>query len=142
MPGRDYAMARSFALSVLTVTAALLPGNLARYVKRSASAPAPVASTTCSGQTYVYEELAGVGLLPGTSRDKYGDTIGGIGSAAVVDPKTWTLNEDGSYTGTLWGLPDRGWYVALLPSSGCPPPRAGSADAQEGCWICLRHQAP
>lgn len=41
-----------------------------------------VNSTTCNGKSYSYNELAGYGILSGNARDKFGDTIGGIGSAS------------------------------------------------------------
>lgn len=41
-----------------------------------------VNSTTCNGESYSYNELAGYGLILSDSRDKFGDTIGGIGSAS------------------------------------------------------------
>lgn len=68
-----------------------------------------VNTTTCNGQTYKYLSLAGYGYTPSNSRDKFGDTAGGIGSSAVIDSSTWTLNDNGSYTGLLYALPDRGW---------------------------------
>lgn len=71
---------------------------------------------TCNGNTYTYEKLAGYGLIPGNARDKFGDTIGGIGSSIAMDLKTWTRLSNGSYTGVLWTLPDRGWFVILLES--------------------------
>jgi hypothetical protein len=70
----------------------------------------PVSSVKCEGKSYVYEKLAGVGLLPGNGRDKYGDTLGGLGSSATIDLKSWKKVK-GKYSGTLWSLPDRGWYV-------------------------------
>ncbi|KAF2865923.1 esterase-like activity of phytase-domain-containing protein [Massariosphaeria phaeospora] len=73
--------------------------------------PAPVNQTTCNGQTYVYEELAGWGILAGDARDKLGDTIGGIGSAIAIDKKSWKKKKGDkeAYEGILYGLPDRGW---------------------------------
>lgn len=68
-----------------------------------------VNSVTCVGRTYTYERLAGYGLIPSDARDKYGDTIGGIGSAIVIDRQSWKKTGDGHYTGVLWALPDRGW---------------------------------
>src|SRR3978361_989575 len=68
-----------------------------------------VNQTTCNGKQYTYQELAGVCLIPGNSRDQFGDTIGGIGSAIALDRTQWTKLPNGSYTGVLWGLPDRGW---------------------------------
>lgn len=70
----------------------------------------PITSTTvCGGQTYTYNELAGFGFIPGDARDSAGDTIGGIGSAIAVDINSWKRLDNGSYTGLLYGLPDRGW---------------------------------
>lgn len=43
---------------------------------------AAVNSTTCNGKSYSYNELAGYGVIPGNATDKFGDTIGGIGSAS------------------------------------------------------------
>jgi hypothetical protein len=70
-----------------------------------------VNQTNCNGKTYTYEELGGYGTIPGNARDKYGDTIGGIGSAIAMDVSSWTKLGNGSYTGVLWTLPDRGWSV-------------------------------
>lgn len=67
-----------------------------------------VNTTTCNGKTYVYEELAGYGYLPSNARDKYGDTLGGLGSAIAVDKSSWKKSGK-SYTGLLYALPDRGW---------------------------------
>lgn len=67
-----------------------------------------VNTTTCNGQTYIYEELAGYGYIPSNARDKTGDTIGGIGSSIAIDKSTWR-KEGSSYKGVLYALPDRGW---------------------------------
>ena len=68
-----------------------------------------VNTTICNGQVYNYVELPGYAFAPSNGRDKYGDTAGGFGSAVALDPKSWKAYENGSYTGTLWTLPDRGW---------------------------------
>jgi hypothetical protein len=70
---------------------------------------ATVNQTTCNGKSYVYESLAGYGDLPSNSRDKFGDTLGGLGSAIALEQSSWKMLKNGSYTGTLWSLPDRGW---------------------------------
>jgi hypothetical protein len=71
---------------------------------------APVNVTTCGGKKYVYEELAGYGKLPASFRDKYGDTLGGIGSAIALDQKSTKYKKSkGAYEGIIYGLPDRGW---------------------------------
>ena len=57
-------------------------------------------------KVYTYNELAGYGFIPGNARDKFGDTIGGIGSAIAM--KSWKKTGN-SYQGTLFVQSDRGW---------------------------------
>jgi hypothetical protein len=64
--------------------------------------------TTCNGKLYTYEKLAGYGSIASDARDRFGDTIGGIGSAIAFEKKSWKYKK-GSYEGVVWGLPDRGW---------------------------------
>ncbi|KAH7030058.1 3-phytase [Macrophomina phaseolina] len=73
------------------------------------SASAAVNTTTCNGNTYTYKYLAGYGLVPGNASDKYGDTLGGLGSSIAIENGSWKRSANGTYTGTLWALPDRGW---------------------------------
>ncbi|KAI1750757.1 esterase-like activity of phytase-domain-containing protein [Xylaria castorea] len=68
-----------------------------------------VNSTTCNGKSYVYDELAGYGFVPSNAVDKFGDTLGGLGSSLHLDQSRWKKHWNGSYTGILWSLPDRGW---------------------------------
>ncbi|KAL1619609.1 hypothetical protein SLS54_006546 [Diplodia seriata] len=75
---------------------------------------AAVNTTTCAGNTYTYRALAGYGFVPGTARDKHGDTLGGLGSSIAIEHGSWKLqptdnNGTALYTGVLWALPDRGW---------------------------------
>lgn len=85
------------ALSVFTIVSTSAPTE----------STAPVFQTDCNGQ-YTYNEVAGYGLVPSDFRDKFGDTAGGWGSSVAIDKKSWK-KKGGSYTGTLYGLPDRGW---------------------------------
>lgn len=100
----------------------LLPASAANIVRRhddedtTSSTAAAVNTTTCNGRFYAYTELAGYGYVPGDARDRFGDTIGGIGSAVALEPGSWARSGDGAggadgsvYTGVLWALPDRGW---------------------------------
>ncbi|KAI9847354.1 MAG: hypothetical protein M1837_002542 [Sclerophora amabilis] len=69
-----------------------------------------VNQTTCNGKTYKYRELAGYGFVGANDRDKFGDTLGGLGSSIAFDRSSWRKVADGSsYTGIVWSLPDRGW---------------------------------
>ncbi|GAM83134.1 hypothetical protein ANO11243_011200 [Dothideomycetidae sp. 11243] len=68
-----------------------------------------VNQTTCNGAQYTYQQLAGYGFVASDARDKFGDTIGGHGSAIAIEHGSWSKTGNGSYTGVLWTLPDRGW---------------------------------
>lgn len=70
------------------------------------SSATSVNQTTCNGRTYSYDGLAGYGFLPSDSRDKTGDTVGGL-SAAVFD--SWVKIDDTNYKAVIYVLPDRGW---------------------------------
>ncbi|KAI1268127.1 esterase-like activity of phytase-domain-containing protein [Xylariaceae sp. FL1019] len=88
------------------LSACLAAGVSAATLEKRA---AGVNSTTCNGANYVYQELAGYGRLAGNSTDKFGDTLGGIGSSIHLDQTTWKKHCNGSYSGLLWAIPDRGW---------------------------------
>ena len=75
----------------------------------SSTALGYVNQTKCNGIAYTYNNLAGYGYIPGNAVDKYGDTIGGIGSSIAIDKSSWKKLQNGSYTGTMYALPDRGW---------------------------------
>ncbi|KAI0413171.1 esterase-like activity of phytase-domain-containing protein [Xylaria grammica] len=88
------------------VTAALVAlASSAAIEERTAG----VNSTTCNGNSYVYDELAGYGYVVSNAIDKFGDTLGGLGSSLHLDKSRWQKHCNGSYSGVLWSLPDRGW---------------------------------
>jgi len=66
-------------------------------------------SVVFQGSTFVNQGLVGVARVPSDARDQFGDTLGGFGSAMAIDLNSWKKNSDGSYTGTLFMVPDRGW---------------------------------
>ena len=65
------------------------------------------------GETYVNKGLVGVGVYSSSLLDSRGDTLGAF-SSFKIDNSTWRKNADGSYTGTLFTLPDRGYNVGGL----------------------------
>ena len=75
-----------------------------------ASAEAADRSVTVGGQTFVNKGLVGVGRMPATLRDKFGETFGS-GSGMTVDPQSWRRTDAG-YEGQFVLLPDRGYNVA------------------------------
>lgn len=68
-------------------------------------------SISVNGSTLTVKELAGVGHLPANQRDRLGETFGSI-SGLVADASSWRRRSDGSYTGTFYAAPDRGYNVA------------------------------
>lgn len=76
---------------------------------RASSTQMYVNETTCNGKNYTYRQLAGYGFIPSNARDEYGETIGGIGSSVALDKTAWKRLKNGTYSGILWALPDRGW---------------------------------
>ncbi|KAI1073390.1 esterase-like activity of phytase-domain-containing protein [Whalleya microplaca] len=94
-------------LLLTTVLATSAIGVSARAREHSTSAS--VNSTTCIGESYVYEELSGYGYVVSDAIDKFGDTLGGLGSSLHLDRAAWKKLDNGSYSGVLWSLPDRGW---------------------------------
>src|SRR5262245_9042855 len=64
---------------------------------------------TFEGATFVNQGLVGVARVPSNAIDKFGDTLGGFGSGMTVQSNSWKKRQNGSYTGTLLMLPDRGW---------------------------------
>jgi hypothetical protein len=66
-------------------------------------------SVAFQGQTFVNKGLVGVARVPSNAVDQFGDTLGGIGSGMAMDLDSWHKNRDGSYGGTLYMLPDKGW---------------------------------
>ncbi len=62
-------------------------------------------AVTFGGKTYVNRGLVAAGWLPAATRDFQGETLGSFSSMALSN---WKKMADGSFTGTLRTLPDRG----------------------------------
>jgi hypothetical protein len=67
-----------------------------------------VATVTVNNQTFVNQGLVGVGRMPSDLKDKFGETFGSF-SAFTFQPGSWQRNANGSYSGTLFTQPDRGY---------------------------------
>ncbi len=85
-------------LPIISLGLSLIGGALAQ----------PASTATLGGSTFVSHGLVGVGRLSSTAKDKFGETIGSF-SAFTFDNNTWRRNADGSYSGTLYMQPDRGY---------------------------------
>lgn len=64
-------------------------------------------AVTLNGAHFINHGLVGVGRLSAETRDFAGETLGSFSSMAV-DLKSWKRLSDGSYTGRISTLPDRG----------------------------------
>lgn len=68
----------------------------------------PSSTAVVNGQAFINQGLVGVGRIPAAARDKFGETLGSF-SALTHDPKSWKRNADGTYAGTFYMQPDRGY---------------------------------
>ena len=88
--------------------------SFSAWLQSSPLAPLPAApgaeSVTIRGLTFINKGLVGVGRLPASLRDKFGETFGS-GSGLAANPKSWTQTSAG-YSGVLYMLPDRGYNVS------------------------------
>lgn len=71
----------------------------------------PVTTVTVNNQSFVNQGLVGVGRMPADLKDKFGETFGSF-SAFTFQPGSWQRNANGSYSGTLFAQPDRGYNAA------------------------------
>ena len=72
-----------------------------------------VKTVSFNGASYLNKGLVGVGTFTSSAIDGLGDTLGSF-SSFKVDVSSWRKNADGSYAGSLYTLPDRGYNVAGL----------------------------
>ncbi len=70
----------------------------------------PVSTARVGSSLFVNHGLVGVGRIPASARDRFGETFGSF-SAFAFQPGSWTRQPDGWYTGTLFAQPDRGYNV-------------------------------
>jgi hypothetical protein len=104
MSRRLLSLAVSFAALALAGTVA---AQSQTYVTKHWSDVAGDSSVTLNGQTFVNHGLVGVGRLSAATRDFNGETLGSFSDMAL-DLANWRRLADGTYTGSLLTLPDRG----------------------------------
>ena len=90
------------ALNVATAVAAPLSITTPNLATAAGST-----SVTLNGQTFVNQGLQGMGRITAGTKDFNGDTFGAF-SGMDIKLSTWTKNANGTYSGTLFALPDRG----------------------------------
>ena len=99
----------------LLLAAAVSPLYAINYGSPFLDSTAPTVSSSVSfgGQSFVNKGLVGVGVFATNVIDGRGDTFGSF-SSFKIDHNSWRKNANGSYSGTLYSLPDRGYNVAGL----------------------------
>ena len=105
-------LTRSLLLAAATISLSAGPVNY--LAPNLDTTPYGVTKTVSfNGASYLNKGLVGVGTFTSSAIDGLGDTLGSF-SSFKVDATTWRKNADGSYAGTLYTLPDRGYNVAGL----------------------------
>jgi hypothetical protein len=89
----------------LVAAAIVVAATLAAATRLAPQAGAP-AAVTLGATTFANLGLVGVGRLPASLIDAFGDSFGSVSGLQITD---WTRVGDGGYTGTFNILPDRGY---------------------------------
>lgn len=85
-----------------------IPAGLTAVVSLPLSAQPTATTVGINGQYFIHQGLVGVGRIPAAARDKFGETVGSF-SALTHDAKSWRREANGSYSGTFYMQPDRGY---------------------------------
>jgi hypothetical protein len=107
---RSLAVILASAASAAVLTAAMAAPRVVSTPNVSTNAGAT--SVVLGGQTFVNKGLVGASRLTANARDFLGDSLGSFSGMSFA-PGTWRRLADGSYTGGLFTLPDRGPNFAL-----------------------------
>ena len=84
------------------------PAILCAVMVAGALPPANAQSVTLGGITFSPKGLVGVGRMAADKRDRLNETFGSL-SGLALDVRAWRSNPDGSYSGSLYTQPDRGY---------------------------------
>ena len=90
---------KSFRFLVFTA------GALTGLAPQISAQPSPV-SVGLNGHYFINQGLVGIGRIPASTRDKFGETLGSF-SALTHDANSWKRAANGSYSGTFYMQPDR-----------------------------------
>ena len=76
------------------------------YTTPYVSATPGAVTNTLGATTFINHGLVGVGYLSASALDPFGESFGSVSGMQITD---WTTNSDGSFSGILNILPDRGY---------------------------------
>lgn len=94
-------------LAALALSAPAVAAAQAVYAAPHLTQGTGPVSATLDGRVYVNRGLVGAGRVAAAERDFEGETLGSF-SGLALDRSQWRRAADGSYTGRLLTLPDRG----------------------------------
>jgi len=99
------------SVSFAAVTLALLAASPADAQSRQVTTPnitnTETNNVTIGGIVFTNRGIVGAGRLDANTRDFRGETLGSF-SGMALNLKTWKRNADGSYSSSMYTLPDRG----------------------------------
>ena len=98
---------RFLAVASFAALAASAGAQSLQFTRPNITTAAGATSVTLSGKTFVNQGLVGVGRVSADTRDFAGETFGSF-SGMSLDLSSWRRNSDGTYSGTMFTLPDRG----------------------------------
>lgn len=101
------------ACTAITTMAAGVNAQSTIYNMANVTNAAAAVSKTLGGVTFVNQGLFGAGRLSATTLDFRGETLGSF-SGMALDLSTWRRNADGSYSGGIFTLPDRGPFDGAI----------------------------
>lgn len=72
-------------------------------------------------------------MTPAQARDKFGETLGGLGSAIAFKRGSFKQGTNGTFTGTLITQPDRGYnmYVQAFDHTAHLPDKTDGSEQQQ-----------
>lgn len=103
---RAHLLALSVSVLALSASGTVQAQSLAYTAPNFTSTLDPV-SVSLNGSTFINQGLVGTVRLPANLHDFNGETLGSF-SGMSIDLSTWRRAADGSYSTTLFTLPDRG----------------------------------
>src|SRR5262244_2514760 len=81
---------------------------LAQFTTPHVNTTAGDVTNVLGSTTFINHGLVGIGHISASALDSFGETFGSMSSLQITG---WADNGDGSYTGTLNILPDRGYNL-------------------------------
>jgi uncharacterized protein YhjY with autotransporter beta-barrel domain len=99
---------RLVSVSTVALWAASAAANPVQVTAPNVTNDPGAVSKTLEGNTFINQGLVGTGSVSAQAKDYLGDSLGSFSSMAI-DLNTWRRNADGTYSGTIFTLPDRGY---------------------------------